>query len=174
MTQCIILSPHLLHALSPSISWNFSCNIYSRKITSLLSNFVFMRQRCFFFFFIFLNLSRLPLCPFPASSSFQEILGGPYAAEQKYDAEFFKTFRSQNIVLSARNYARVTPDFHRFLNCSLNCLPLLVSSFWLHASPCWGSETTAVRSLHTLISGMNATLIWGFKLFFLGPFFLSG
>uniref|UniRef100_A0A1A7XPK9 Neuroblastoma amplified sequence n=1 Tax=Iconisemion striatum TaxID=60296 RepID=A0A1A7XPK9_9TELE len=39
-------------------------------------------------------------------ATYEEILGGPHAAEQKYDAEFFKTFRSQNIVLSARNYAR--------------------------------------------------------------------
>ncbi|XP_071402095.1 NBAS subunit of NRZ tethering complex-like, partial [Centroberyx affinis] len=35
-----------------------------------------------------------------------EILGGPHAAEQRYDAEFFKKFRNQNIVLSARTYAR--------------------------------------------------------------------
>ncbi|XP_077593113.1 NBAS subunit of NRZ tethering complex isoform X2 [Stigmatopora nigra] len=39
-------------------------------------------------------------------ATYEEILGGPHAAEQKYDARFFKTFRSQNIVLSARNYAR--------------------------------------------------------------------
>uniref|UniRef100_A0A665VVT5 Neuroblastoma-amplified sequence N-terminal domain-containing protein n=1 Tax=Echeneis naucrates TaxID=173247 RepID=A0A665VVT5_ECHNA len=39
-------------------------------------------------------------------ATYEEILGGPHAAEQKYDAEFFKKFRSQNIVLSARNYAR--------------------------------------------------------------------
>uniref|UniRef100_A0A8C6MH96 NBAS subunit of NRZ tethering complex n=1 Tax=Nothobranchius furzeri TaxID=105023 RepID=A0A8C6MH96_NOTFU len=39
-------------------------------------------------------------------ATYEEILGGPHAAEQKYDAEFFKTFRSQSIVLSARNYAR--------------------------------------------------------------------
>lgn len=42
------------------------------------------------------------------SLPFQEILGGPHAAEEKYDAEFFKKFRTQNIVLSARDYARVT------------------------------------------------------------------
>lgn len=41
-------------------------------------------------------------------SPLQEILGGPHAAEEKYDAEFFKKFRNQNIVLSARDYARVT------------------------------------------------------------------
>ncbi|RXM37006.1 Neuroblastoma-amplified sequence [Acipenser ruthenus] len=35
-----------------------------------------------------------------------EILGGSHAAEQRYDAEFFKKFRNQNIVLSARTYAR--------------------------------------------------------------------
>ncbi|CAI7935172.1 Hypothetical predicted protein, partial [Podarcis lilfordi] len=35
-----------------------------------------------------------------------EILGGPHVAEQRYDAEFFKKFRNQNIVLSARTYAR--------------------------------------------------------------------
>ncbi|XP_026175129.1 NBAS subunit of NRZ tethering complex isoform X3 [Mastacembelus armatus] len=39
-------------------------------------------------------------------ATYEEILGGPHAAEQKYDAVFFKKFRSQNIVLSARNYAR--------------------------------------------------------------------
>lgn len=37
----------------------------------------------------------------------QEILGGPHAAEQRFDGEFFKKFRNQNIVLSARTYARV-------------------------------------------------------------------
>ncbi|KAF0870718.1 NBAS protein, partial [Crocuta crocuta] len=36
----------------------------------------------------------------------QEILGVPHASEQRYDAEFFKKFRNQNIVLSARTYAR--------------------------------------------------------------------
>uniref|UniRef100_A0A452VG98 NBAS subunit of NRZ tethering complex n=1 Tax=Ursus maritimus TaxID=29073 RepID=A0A452VG98_URSMA len=30
----------------------------------------------------------------------------PHASEQRYDAEFFKKFRNQNIVLSARTYAR--------------------------------------------------------------------
>lgn len=60
--------------------------------------------------------SSFPLLPSPCLSlpltphTLQEILGGPHAAEQKYDAEFFKKFRSQNIVLSARNYARVTSD----------------------------------------------------------------
>lgn len=48
-----------------------------------------------------------PLC-LASLNVFQEILGGPHAAEEKYDAEFFKKFRSQNIVLSARDYARVT------------------------------------------------------------------
>lgn len=57
------------------------------------------------------QLNSIFLSVAPSSLSFpralQEILGGPHAAEQKYDAEFFKKFRSQNIVLSARNYARV-------------------------------------------------------------------
>lgn len=52
---------------------------------------------------LLLPLSLLPL------ASLQEILGGPHAAEQKYDAEFFKKFRSQNIIVSATNYARVPP-----------------------------------------------------------------
>ncbi|XP_051880260.1 NBAS subunit of NRZ tethering complex isoform X2 [Pristis pectinata] len=39
-------------------------------------------------------------------ATYEEILGGPHAAEQRYDSEFFKKFRSQNIVLSARTYAR--------------------------------------------------------------------
>uniref|UniRef100_A0AAQ5ZXU3 Neuroblastoma-amplified sequence N-terminal domain-containing protein n=1 Tax=Amphiprion ocellaris TaxID=80972 RepID=A0AAQ5ZXU3_AMPOC len=51
--------------------------------------------------------SRLKLLSFlDRLATYEEILGGPHAAEQKYDAEFFKKFRSQNIVLSARNYAR--------------------------------------------------------------------
>uniref|UniRef100_A0A3P9P6K2 NBAS subunit of NRZ tethering complex n=1 Tax=Poecilia reticulata TaxID=8081 RepID=A0A3P9P6K2_POERE len=51
--------------------------------------------------------SRLKLlCYLDRLATYEEILGGPHAAEQKYDAEFFKKFRSQNIVLSARNYAR--------------------------------------------------------------------
>lgn len=52
----------------------------------------------------------VPLSLLPRAS-LQEILGGPHAAEQKYDAEFFKKFRSQNIIVSATNYARV-PPFH--------------------------------------------------------------
>ncbi|XP_055491305.1 NBAS subunit of NRZ tethering complex [Leucoraja erinacea] len=39
-------------------------------------------------------------------ATYEEILGGPHVAEQRYDSEFFKKFRSQNIVLSARTYAR--------------------------------------------------------------------
>ncbi|XP_029451786.1 neuroblastoma-amplified sequence [Rhinatrema bivittatum] len=39
-------------------------------------------------------------------STYEEILGGPHAAEQRYDAGFFKKFRNQNIVLSARTCAR--------------------------------------------------------------------
>ncbi|XP_045405017.1 neuroblastoma-amplified sequence [Lemur catta] len=39
-------------------------------------------------------------------ATYEEILGVPHASEQRYDAEFFKKFRNQNIVLSARNYAR--------------------------------------------------------------------
>uniref|UniRef100_A0A481BNL1 Neuroblastoma-amplified sequence n=1 Tax=Sus scrofa TaxID=9823 RepID=A0A481BNL1_PIG len=38
--------------------------------------------------------------------TYEEILGVPHASEQRYDAEFFKKFRNQNIVLSARTYAR--------------------------------------------------------------------
>ncbi|XP_028253229.1 NBAS subunit of NRZ tethering complex [Parambassis ranga] len=51
--------------------------------------------------------SRLKLLSYlDRLATYEEILGGPHAAEQKYDAVFFKKFRSQNIVLSARNYAR--------------------------------------------------------------------
>ncbi|XP_053443844.1 NBAS subunit of NRZ tethering complex isoform X2 [Nycticebus coucang] len=39
-------------------------------------------------------------------ATYEEILGVPYGSEQRYDAEFFKKFRNQNIVLSARTYAR--------------------------------------------------------------------
>ncbi|XP_023558187.1 neuroblastoma-amplified sequence isoform X2 [Octodon degus] len=39
-------------------------------------------------------------------ATYKEILGVPHVSEQRYDAEFFKTFRRQNIVLSARTYAR--------------------------------------------------------------------
>eukprot|EP00069_Balaena_mysticetus_P002733 bmy_15990T0 len=39
-------------------------------------------------------------------ATYEEILGVPPASEQRYDAEFFKKFRTQNIVLSARTYAR--------------------------------------------------------------------
>ncbi|XP_028914479.1 neuroblastoma-amplified sequence isoform X2 [Ornithorhynchus anatinus] len=39
-------------------------------------------------------------------ATYEEILGVPHAAKQRYDAEFFKTFRNQNIILSARTYAR--------------------------------------------------------------------
>ncbi|XP_015206508.2 NBAS subunit of NRZ tethering complex isoform X1 [Lepisosteus oculatus] len=51
--------------------------------------------------------SRLKLlCYLDRLATYEEILGGPHAAEQRYDAEFFKKFRNQNIVLSARTYAR--------------------------------------------------------------------
>ncbi|XP_051954373.1 NBAS subunit of NRZ tethering complex [Xyrauchen texanus] len=51
--------------------------------------------------------SRLKLlCYLDRLATYEEILGGPHAAEQRFDAEFFKKFRNQNIVLSARNYAR--------------------------------------------------------------------
>ncbi|KAM9201405.1 NBAS subunit of NRZ tethering complex [Dugong dugon] len=39
-------------------------------------------------------------------ATYEEILGVPHTSEQRYDAEFFKKFRNQNIVLSARTYAR--------------------------------------------------------------------
>ncbi|XP_064002508.1 NBAS subunit of NRZ tethering complex isoform X2 [Pogoniulus pusillus] len=51
--------------------------------------------------------SRLKLLSYlDRLETYEEILGGPVAAEQHYDGEFFKKFRSQNIVLSARTYAR--------------------------------------------------------------------
>ncbi|KAM9062350.1 NBAS subunit of NRZ tethering complex [Sarcophilus harrisii] len=39
-------------------------------------------------------------------ATYEEILAVAQAAEPSYDAEFFKRFRNQNIVLSARTYAR--------------------------------------------------------------------
>ncbi|XP_054977538.1 NBAS subunit of NRZ tethering complex [Sorex araneus] len=39
-------------------------------------------------------------------ATYEAILGVPHSSEQRYDAEFFKKFRNQNIVLSARTYAR--------------------------------------------------------------------
>ncbi|XP_004686491.1 PREDICTED: neuroblastoma-amplified sequence [Condylura cristata] len=39
-------------------------------------------------------------------ATYEEILGGPHSSQQRYDAEYFKKFRNQNIVLSARTYAR--------------------------------------------------------------------
>ncbi|XP_062981250.1 NBAS subunit of NRZ tethering complex [Elgaria multicarinata webbii] len=51
--------------------------------------------------------SRLKLLTYlDRLATYEEILGGPHDAEQRYDAEFFKKFRNQNIVLSARTYAR--------------------------------------------------------------------
>uniref|UniRef100_A0A670I1X9 NBAS subunit of NRZ tethering complex n=1 Tax=Podarcis muralis TaxID=64176 RepID=A0A670I1X9_PODMU len=51
--------------------------------------------------------SRLKLLTYlDRLATYEEILGGPHVAEQRYDAEFFKKFRNQNIVLSARTYAR--------------------------------------------------------------------
>ncbi|XP_037986196.1 neuroblastoma-amplified sequence isoform X2 [Motacilla alba alba] len=50
--------------------------------------------------------SRLKLLTYlDRLETYVEILGGPHAAEH-YDGEFFKKFRNQNIVLSARTYAR--------------------------------------------------------------------
>ncbi|XP_037384398.1 NBAS subunit of NRZ tethering complex [Talpa occidentalis] len=39
-------------------------------------------------------------------ATYEEILGVPHSSQQRYDAEYFKKFRNQNIVLSARTYAR--------------------------------------------------------------------
>ncbi|XP_036891385.1 neuroblastoma-amplified sequence [Sturnira hondurensis] len=39
-------------------------------------------------------------------ATYKEILGVHHTPEQRFDAEFFKKFRNQNIVLSARTYAR--------------------------------------------------------------------
>ncbi|XP_036405464.1 neuroblastoma-amplified sequence isoform X2 [Megalops cyprinoides] len=51
--------------------------------------------------------SRLKLlCYLDRLATYEEILERSHAAEQRYDAEFFKKFRNQNIVLSARTYAR--------------------------------------------------------------------
>ncbi|KAM9554241.1 NBAS subunit of NRZ tethering complex [Salvelinus alpinus] len=51
--------------------------------------------------------SRLKLlCYLDRLATYEDILGGPVAAEQRYDSEFFKKFRNQNIILSARTYAR--------------------------------------------------------------------
>ncbi|XP_077009351.1 NBAS subunit of NRZ tethering complex isoform X2 [Tamandua tetradactyla] len=49
---------------------------------------------------------RKLLTYFDRLATYEEILGVPHAVEQRYDAEFFKKFRNQNIVLSARTYAR--------------------------------------------------------------------
>ncbi|XP_052380578.1 NBAS subunit of NRZ tethering complex isoform X2 [Oncorhynchus keta] len=54
-----------------------------------------------------LGRSRLKLlCYLDRLATYEDILGGPDAAEQRYDSEFFKKFRNQNIILSARTYAR--------------------------------------------------------------------
>ncbi|KAJ8008712.1 hypothetical protein DPEC_G00081260 [Dallia pectoralis] len=51
--------------------------------------------------------SRLKLLSYlDRLATYEDILGGPHSAEERYDAEFFKKFRNQNIVLSARTYAR--------------------------------------------------------------------
>ncbi|XP_056670736.1 NBAS subunit of NRZ tethering complex isoform X2 [Monodelphis domestica] len=39
-------------------------------------------------------------------ATYEEILAVPHAAEHSYDADFFQKFRNQNLVLSARTYAR--------------------------------------------------------------------
>jgi len=38
----------------------------------------------------------------------QEILGGRYVAVEKYDAQFFRRFRSENIVELAVDFAQVS------------------------------------------------------------------
>ncbi len=40
-------------------------------------------------------------------STYEEILGGIHAAEERFDHVFFEKFRSQNIVELATEYARV-------------------------------------------------------------------
>lgn len=41
-------------------------------------------------------------------STYEEILGGIHAAEERFDRKFFETFRTQNIVELATDYARVS------------------------------------------------------------------
>uniref|UniRef100_A0A8C5AQW2 NBAS subunit of NRZ tethering complex n=1 Tax=Gadus morhua TaxID=8049 RepID=A0A8C5AQW2_GADMO len=51
--------------------------------------------------------SRLKLLTYlDRLATYEEMLGGPHAAEERYDSEFFKTFRSQNIIASALTSAR--------------------------------------------------------------------
>jgi len=40
-------------------------------------------------------------------TTYEEILGGPHVAVERYNAEFFAKFRSRNIVELAVDYARV-------------------------------------------------------------------
>ena len=40
-------------------------------------------------------------------STYEEILGGIHAAEERFDWKFFETFRAQNVVELAMDYARV-------------------------------------------------------------------
>uniref|UniRef100_A0A452VGF7 NBAS subunit of NRZ tethering complex n=1 Tax=Ursus maritimus TaxID=29073 RepID=A0A452VGF7_URSMA len=49
---------------------------------------------------------RLKLLTYLDRLATYEVRSMPHASEQRYDAEFFKKFRNQNIVLSARTYAR--------------------------------------------------------------------
>ena len=44
-------------------------------------------------------------------STYEEVLGGPHAAGERYDHRFFEQFRSENIVHLAVSYARVS-DSH--------------------------------------------------------------
>jgi len=61
--------------------------------------------------------------------SVQEILGGQYVATEKYDAHFFQTFRSGNIVEMTVDFARVCYFFVSSHFCSF-CTLLAFNSMY--------------------------------------------
>ena len=59
------------------------------------------------------------LCDLLHGVCMQEILGGQYVAVEKYDAQFFPRFRSENIVELTVDYARVS-CFLTHLSCDVD------------------------------------------------------
>jgi len=84
-----------------------------RSVNAVVAEAILNFERCDLITYLFTYLS----CYLPADvlngMCIQEILGGRYVAVEKYSAQFFQRFRSENIVELTVDFARVS----RFICC---------------------------------------------------------
>ncbi|KAK2171516.1 hypothetical protein NP493_1055g01016 [Ridgeia piscesae] len=78
--------------------------------------------------------------------TYEEVLGGPHAAGERYDHRFFEKFRSENIVRLAVNYARAAA--------ALTLRQLLPS---LSGSCCPDSQAAAALTLRQLLPSLSGS-----------------